>query len=184
MGHSMGSFVGRDRGEVPRRPPAPSSSRIPGLVRPATRPAANAKPAQPGAAPSQHPCSQQHERRRELDRRLHEELAEVGPAPNASSGRHRNGGIIRPRPSVNTGSRPPISEVLAKITAPTLDPESRCARGSQETERRGRRQAAQGGKEIVHVEGAGHNVRREGKEETIAGLGVFLSRQSTVVSRH
>jgi hypothetical protein len=28
---------------------------------------------------------------------------------------------------------------------------------------------------IVHIKGAGHNVRREGKEETISVLKVFLS---------
>ena len=39
---------------------------------------------------------------------------------------------------------------------------------------------------IVHIKGAGHNVRREGKEETIQVLSAFLSsvvsRQSSVVA--
>lgn len=83
---------------------------------------------------------------------------------------------------ISTGSRPPMSELFPKIIAPTLILKA----DADDALKKQNEQVAgllKSGK-IVHIKGAGHNVRREGKEETIQVLSVFLSRQSTVVSRH
>lgn len=78
---------------------------------------------------------------------------------------------------VNTGARPAMRELLPKITAPTLilkaDADSDVRRQNDEVAgllRNGR---------IVHITGAGHNVRREGKEQTLLVLREFLGSLST-----
>jgi pimeloyl-ACP methyl ester carboxylesterase len=70
-------------------------------------------------------------------------------------------------------SRPPMSELFTRILAPTLilkaDAQGELRRHNESvaaTLRNGR---------IVHVTGAGHNVRREGKEQTIETLREFLA---------
>ena len=70
------------------------------------------------------------------------------------------------------GGRPPMSELLEKITAPTLilkaDAEGELRQINEKTAsllKRGK---------IVHIKGAGHNVRREGKQETLEVLNQFL----------
>lgn len=69
-------------------------------------------------------------------------------------------------------SLPPVSDLLAKITAPTLilkaDAQGELRKQNEEVARRLPR-----GK-IVHIEGAGHNVRRENKAQTIAVMKAFL----------
>ena len=68
---------------------------------------------------------------------------------------------------------PPISELFVKITAPTLilkaDAQGDLRKQNEEVASRLPR-----GK-IVHIEGAGHNVRRENKAQTIEVMKAFLS---------
>lgn len=68
---------------------------------------------------------------------------------------------------------PPVSELFPKITAPTLilkaDAQGDLRKQNEEVAARLPR-----GK-IVHIEGAGHNVRRENKAQTIEVLKAFLS---------
>jgi pimeloyl-ACP methyl ester carboxylesterase len=75
--------------------------------------------------------------------------------------------------SINNASRPPMSELFAKITAPTLilkaDAQGDLRKQNEEVAGRLRK-----GK-IVHITGAGHNVRRENKKETLDVLRAFLS---------
>lgn len=70
-------------------------------------------------------------------------------------------------------SRTPMSELFPRITAPTL-----ILKADAQGELRQHNEAVtarlQNGK-IVHVAGAGHNVRREGKQETIETLRSFLA---------
>lgn len=70
------------------------------------------------------------------------------------------------------GERPPMSELFARITAPTLilkaDAEAEVQRQNDEVAgllKDGR---------IVHVAGAGHNVRRDQKERLLKSLNAFL----------
>jgi pimeloyl-ACP methyl ester carboxylesterase len=68
---------------------------------------------------------------------------------------------------------PPIGELFPKITVPTLilkaDAQGELKKQNEEVARRLPR-----GK-IVHIEGAGHNVRRENKTQTIEVMRAFLS---------
>jgi pimeloyl-ACP methyl ester carboxylesterase len=70
--------------------------------------------------------------------------------------------------------RPPMSELFPKITAPTLilkaDADDALKKQNEEVS------ALLKSGRIVHIKGAGHNVRREGKEETIEVLKAFLAR--------
>jgi pimeloyl-ACP methyl ester carboxylesterase len=70
--------------------------------------------------------------------------------------------------------RPPMSELFPKITAPTLilkaDADDALKKQNEEVT------ALLKSGRIVHIKGAGHNVRREGKEETIEVLKAFLAR--------
>lgn len=70
-------------------------------------------------------------------------------------------------------ARPPMRELFVKIVAPTL-----ILKADAQGELRAQNEAvsrllAKG--TIVHIAGAGHNVRREGRAETIAVLRAFLS---------
>jgi len=74
---------------------------------------------------------------------------------------------------VSNAKRPPMSELFPKIVAPTLILKA----DADEALRKQNQQVAdllKSGR-IVHIKGAGHNVRREGREETIAVLKAFLS---------
>lgn len=70
------------------------------------------------------------------------------------------------------GGRPPMSELLPRITAPTLILKAD-AQGEQRQHNEEVTALLPNGR-IVHIAGAGHNVRREGKEETLAVLREFL----------
>lgn len=72
------------------------------------------------------------------------------------------------------GARPPINELFAKITVPTLILKAD-AQGDvrQENERVA---AILKHGQIVHIQGAGHNVRRDAKERTLEVLKPFLAR--------
>lgn len=70
------------------------------------------------------------------------------------------------------GGRPPMSELFPRITAPTLILKAD-AEGEQRQHNESVTELLPDGR-IVHIAGAGHNVRREGKEETLAVLREFL----------
>lgn len=74
---------------------------------------------------------------------------------------------------VSTANRPPMRDLFPKISAPTLilkaDADDTLKKQNEEVAALLKRGT------IVHVKGAGHNVRREGKEETIQVLKGFLS---------
>lgn len=74
---------------------------------------------------------------------------------------------------ISTANRPPMSDLFPKISAPTLILKA----DAEEAMKKQNEQVAallKTGK-IVHIKGAGHNVRREGKDETIRVLKAFLS---------
>jgi pimeloyl-ACP methyl ester carboxylesterase len=78
---------------------------------------------------------------------------------------------------VNTAARPAMRELLPRITAPTLilkaDADGDVRRQNDEVAallRHGR---------IVHITGAGHNVRREGKAQTLQVVREFLAGLTT-----
>ncbi|MGH9371377.1 MAG: alpha/beta fold hydrolase, partial [Vicinamibacterales bacterium] len=70
--------------------------------------------------------------------------------------------------TISRGTRPPMSELFTKITAPTLilkaDAEGTARKQNEEVT-----SVLKSGK-IVHISGAGHNVRREGKQQTLEVL--------------
>jgi pimeloyl-ACP methyl ester carboxylesterase len=74
---------------------------------------------------------------------------------------------------ISNAKRPPMSELFPKITAPTLilkaDADEAMKKQNEEVAA-----LLKTGK-IVHIKGAGHNVRREGKEETIRVMKAFLA---------
>ncbi len=69
--------------------------------------------------------------------------------------------------------RPPMSEILPKITAPTLILKAD-AQGDARKKNEEAAAALPKGK-LVHIDGAGHNVRRENKPMALATLRAFLS---------
>jgi pimeloyl-ACP methyl ester carboxylesterase len=78
------------------------------------------------------------------------------------------------------GARPPMSELFAKITVPTLILKA----DAPPDVRRQNEQVAGILKhgQIVHIDGAGHNVRREEKQRALAALKPFLARVSGTAS--
>jgi pimeloyl-ACP methyl ester carboxylesterase len=74
---------------------------------------------------------------------------------------------------INTAARPPMRELFPKITAPTLILKAD-AQGELRTQNEEIARLLPKGR-IVHIAGAGHNVRREGRAETIEVLRAFLS---------
>ena len=78
-----------------------------------------------------------------------------------------------PDTALITGARPAMRELLPKITARTLILK---ADADDALKKENEQIAAllKSGK-IVHIKGAGHNVRREGREETIQVMKAFLS---------
>lgn len=74
---------------------------------------------------------------------------------------------------VGMAGRPPMTELLPKITAPTLILKA-WAEPDVRAENEKVAKLLPHGK-IVHIEGAGHNVRRDEKQKTIAAMRGFLS---------
>jgi pimeloyl-ACP methyl ester carboxylesterase len=74
---------------------------------------------------------------------------------------------------IDNSKRPPMADLLPKITAPTLilkaDADDALKKQNEQIA-----SLLKTGK-IVHIKGAGHNVRREGKEETIRVMRAFLA---------
>jgi pimeloyl-ACP methyl ester carboxylesterase len=75
--------------------------------------------------------------------------------------------------AIGTGARPPMTELFVKITAPTLILKAD-AQGDLRKQNEDVAAKLPKGK-IVHIEGAGHNVRRENKTQTLEVLRAFLS---------
>ena len=71
------------------------------------------------------------------------------------------------------GKRPPMSELFPKITAPTLILKADADAALKKQNEQVASQLKNG--KIVHITGAGHNVRREGKEQTVQVLKAFFS---------
>jgi pimeloyl-ACP methyl ester carboxylesterase len=72
------------------------------------------------------------------------------------------------------GARAPMSELFAKITVPTL-----ILKADAQGEVRQQNEKIAGilkHGQIVHIEGAGHNVRRDEKQRTLAALKPFLAK--------
>jgi pimeloyl-ACP methyl ester carboxylesterase len=71
------------------------------------------------------------------------------------------------------GGRPPMKELFGKITAPTLilkaDAQGDLRRQNEETAKLLKKG------QIVHIEGAAHNVRRDQKQRTLDALNRFLA---------
>ena len=67
-----------------------------------------------------------------------------------------------------------MSELFPKITGPTLILKADAADDLKKQNEQVTGLLKTG--KIVHIKGAGHNVRREGKEETIQVLKAFISR--------
>ena len=177
MGHSMGSAsVARFAANYPDVPRAVILE-DPGLGQPA------GAAATPGPAASTPPATLEQRRAPLLARNnMSQEELVAGCMKNsprwgreeceywAPSKRRHHPFTIR---ETSAGPRPPMSELFTRITAPTLilkaDAQGDLRRHNESVTallRNGR---------IVHVAGAGHNVRREGKEETIETLQEFLA---------
>ncbi|MBI5282326.1 MAG: alpha/beta hydrolase [Candidatus Solibacter usitatus] len=69
-------------------------------------------------------------------------------------------------------NRPPVTELFPKITCPTLILKAGAPAPQRLENERIARLLAKG--KLVHIDGAGHNVRREGKAQTIEVLRTFL----------
>lgn len=74
------------------------------------------------------------------------------------------------------GARPPMTDLFAKITAPTLILKADAQGELRQTNEKVAAILKKG--EIVHIEGAGHNVRRDAKARTLEVLKPFLARVS------
>ena len=170
MGHSMGSSsVARFAAKYPDVARAVILEH-PGLVRPAT-PAAGA-------------ATQTPEQRRATilarNNTTEEELV-AGCMKNspkwgrsecefwAPSKRRHHPGTVQNVPS----TLPPVGELFTKITAPTLILKAD-AQGDLRKQNEDIASRLPKGR-IVHIEGAGHNVRRENKTQTIEVMKAFLS---------
>ena len=173
MGHSMGSAsVAHFAAKYPDVPRAVILE-DPGLVRPA--------PA-PGAAP---PATPESRRAAILTRNntsleaLVEGCMKNSPKWGRSECETWAPSKRRHHPDtalVGTGRRPPMRELFPAIAAPTLilkaDADDAVRKQNEEVAallKRG---------QIVHITGAGHNVRREGREQTLQVLNAFLARLS------
>jgi pimeloyl-ACP methyl ester carboxylesterase len=183
MGHSMGSAsVAHFAAKYPDVPRAVILE-DPALVRPATPPGAAPGTSASAAAATPAPTPTPEERQANLLARNNLTEAELvaGCMKNspkwgqaeceiwAPSKRRHHPYTIR----VNNAARPPMKELLPKITAPTLILKAD-AQGELRTQNEEIARLLPKGK-IVHIVGAGHNVRREGKTETIEVLRAFLS---------
>jgi pimeloyl-ACP methyl ester carboxylesterase len=78
------------------------------------------------------------------------------------------------------GARPAMSELFAKITVPTLILKADAAAEVRQQNERVAATLKHG--QIVHIDGAGHNVRRDEKQRTLAALKPFLAKVSGTAS--
>ena len=169
MGHSMGSAsVANFAAKYPDVPRAVILE-DPALVRPATPPAANQ------TTPESRRASI-IARNNTSEEALVEGCMKNSPKWGRSECEFWAPSKRRHHPDtalINTVGRPSMSDLFPKITAPTLILKA----DADDALKKQNEQVAgllKSGK-IVHIKGAGHNVRREGKEETIQVLRAFLS---------
>ncbi|MBI5084889.1 MAG: alpha/beta hydrolase [Acidobacteria bacterium] len=80
--------------------------------------------------------------------------------------------LHHPNTAMVARTRPPVTELFPKITCPTLILKADAPASQRLENERIARLLSQG--KIVHIDGAGHNVRREGKAQTIEVLRSFL----------
>lgn len=169
MGHSMGSAsVAQFAAKYPDVPRAVILE-DPALVRPATPPAASQ------ATPESRRASILG-RNNTSEEALVEGCMKNSPKWGRSECEYWAPSKRRHHPDtalISNAKRPPMSDLFPKITASTLilkaDADEALKKQNEEVAgllKRGK---------IVHIKGAGHNVRREGKEETIRVLKAFLS---------
>ena len=169
MGHSMGSAsVAHVAAKYPAVPRAVILE-DPALVRPATPPTPN--PATPESRRANILA-----RNNTSEEALVESCMKNSPKWGRSECEFWAPSKRRHHPDtalVSTANRPPMKDLFPKITAPTLilkaDADDTLKKQNEEVA------ALLKSGRIVHVKGAGHNVRREGKEETISVLKAFLS---------
>jgi pimeloyl-ACP methyl ester carboxylesterase len=173
MGHSMGSAsVAHFAAKYPDVPRAVILE-DPALVRPA---------APAGAAPTTAPLSVEERRANVLARNnTSAAMLVAGCMKNSPKWGQSECEIWAPSKrrhhpvtaSISNAGRPPMSELFAKITAPTLilkaDAQGDLRKQNEEVASR----LVKG--KIVHITGAGHNVRRENKAQTLEVLRAFLS---------
>jgi pimeloyl-ACP methyl ester carboxylesterase len=169
MGHSMGSAsVARFAAKYPDVARAVILE-DPGLVRPATPPA-------PNQATPESRRANILVRNNASEQELVEGCMKNSPKWGRSECEFWAPSKRRHHPNtalISTANRPPMSDLFPKITAPTLILKA----DADEALKKQNEQVAsllKNGR-IVHIKGAGHNVRREGKEETIAVMKAFLS---------
>jgi pimeloyl-ACP methyl ester carboxylesterase len=173
MGHSMGSAsVAHFAAKYPDVPRAVILE-DPALVRPATPPASAS-----GAAP----LTPEQRQANILARNNQTEADLVAGCVKSSPSWGRSECEIwapskrRHHPStalVNNALRPPMRELLPKIVAPTLILKADAQGEARQQNEEIARLLKQG--KIVHITGAGHNVRRENKSMTIETMRAFLS---------
>ena len=168
MGHSMGSSsVARFAAKYPDAARAVILEDPGWLPRPRRRRARRRK--RRGAALDD-PHTQQHDRTG-VGGRLHEELPKWGRSECefwAPSKRRHHPSTVPNVPS----ALPPVGDLFPKITAPTLILKAD-AQGDLRKQNEDIASRLPRGK-IVHIEGAGHNVRRENKAQTIEAMKAFL----------
>jgi pimeloyl-ACP methyl ester carboxylesterase len=170
MGHSMGSSsVARFAAKYPEVARAVILE-DPGLVRPA--PAATAATTQTPEQRRAAILARNNTTEQELVAGCMKNSPKWGQSECefwAPSKRRHHPGTVLSVPS----ALPPVGELFSKITAPTLilkaDAQGDLRKQNEEIASRLPR-----GK-IVHIEGAGHNVRRENKAQTIEVMKAFLS---------
>jgi pimeloyl-ACP methyl ester carboxylesterase len=170
MGHSMGSAsVAQFAARYPDVPRAVILE-DPALVRPAT-PATGATP----------PTVEQRQATILARNNMSEQELVAGCVKNSpkwgqsecefwapSKRRHHPGTA-----TIGTGARPPMTELFVKITAPTLILKADAQGDLRKQDEDVAAKLPKG--KIVHIEGAGHNVRRENKTQTLEVLRAFLS---------
>ena len=170
MGHSMGSA---SVAQFAAKYPDVARAVIledPALVRPA-----------PGAAPAAAPLSPEERQRNILERNNRSEEELIAGCLKSSPKWGRSECEVwapskrRHHPKtalVNNAARPAMSDLFTRISAPTLilKADAQGDLRKQNEEVAGRLKSGR----IVHITGAGHNVRREGKEQTLQVLREFL----------
>jgi pimeloyl-ACP methyl ester carboxylesterase len=169
MGHSMGSAsVAHFAAKYPDVPRAVILE-DPGLVRPATPPGATQSTPESRRATIL-------TRNNTAEEALVEGCMKNSPKWGRSECEYWAPSKRRHHPDtalIDNSKRPPMKDLLAKITARTLilkaDAEEALKKQNEEIAG-----LLKNGK-IVHIKGAGHNVRREGKEETIRVMKAFLA---------
>jgi pimeloyl-ACP methyl ester carboxylesterase len=179
MGHSMGSFAA-----------AAFAAKYPDMARAVILEDPNLAPRRADAAPPGAPADPQARRAAVLARNNTSEAELVAGCMKNSPKWGRSECEIwapskrRHHPDTalgrGVGARPPMSDLFGRITVPTLILK---ADAQGELRQQNERVAAilKHG-EIVHLEGAGHNVRREAKQRTVEVLRAFLSKVGTAAA--